>query len=186
MFNSRMSSYPGGFANGVIIRGVPLHVAHPGRVFWVYNGTALLTGQRNGSNGNDGSFNAPFSTVDYAVDQCTASRGDIVFIKPGHAETFAAADGFSIDVAGVAVIGLGAGTLKPQFTLSAATSDVNMSAANTTLYNVALVPSATDVTTASLASWISVTVVEFALPITICSLASPQPVVKPLLFESPA
>ena len=137
MFNSKMSNYPGGFANGVIIRGMPLHIVHPGHVFWVYNGTAMLTGQRGGSNGNDGSFNAPFATVDYAISRCTASRGDIVMVKPGHSETFSAADGFDIDIAGVAVIGLGSGSLRPKFILdTAATADVNISAANCTLYNV--------------------------------------------------
>lgn len=140
-----VSNYPSGFANGITIRGVPLTVAHPGKAFWVYNGTALLPGQRGGSNNNDGTFNSPFSTVDYAVSQCTANRGDIVFVKPGHAETLAAADGFDLDVAGVAVVGLGAGTLMPSFTLSATTSDVNISAANCTLMNVRFVPSTSDV-----------------------------------------
>lgn len=139
------SNYPNGFADGVVIRGVPLHVAYPGKVFWVYNGTALLPNQKNGSNGNDGSFNAPFATVDYAISRCTANRGDIVFVKPGHAESFSAADGFDLDIAGVAVIGLGHGTLAPSFTLANAAADVNVSAANCTLYNVRFVPSVTDV-----------------------------------------
>lgn len=145
MAASSISNYPAGFASGITIRGMPLAVTHPGKVFWVYNGTAVLPGQRGGSNGNKGTFNDPFSTVDYAIDQCTASRGDIVMVKPGHAETFAAADGFSLDVIGVAVVGLGAGTLKPTFTLSAATSDVNISAANCSLVNVRFAGSVTDV-----------------------------------------
>lgn len=140
-----ISNYPTGFANGIAIRGMPLAVCHPGKIFWVYNGTALQPGQKGGSNGNKGTFDAPFSTVDYAVSQCVANRGDIVMIKPGHAETIAAADGFDIDVAGVAVVGLGTGTLKPTFTLSATTSDVNISAANCSLINVRFVPSTSDV-----------------------------------------
>lgn len=140
-----LSNFPNGFANGVTIRGVPLALTHPGRVYWVYNGSALLTNQKAGSDGNKGTFDAPFATVDYAISQCTANRGDVVFVKPGHAETFAAADGFDIDIAGVAVIGLGSGTLMPTFTLSATTSDVNISAANCTLMNVRFVPSTSDV-----------------------------------------
>lgn len=140
-----MTRFPNGFANGIELRGMPLAVTHPGKVFWVYNGTALLPGQRSGSNGNKGTFNEPFATVDYAVSQCTASRGDIVFVKPGHAETISAAAGFAIDIAGVAVVGLGAGTLKPTFTLSAAASDVVISAANCSLVNVRFAPTATDV-----------------------------------------
>jgi hypothetical protein len=145
MSASMLSSYPNGFTHGVVIRGMPLSVNHPGKVFWVYNGTALLPGQRGGSNGNKGTFDSPFATVDYAVSQCVANRGDIVMVKPGHAETFAAADGFDIDVAGVAVVGLGSGTLKPTFTLSATTSDVNISAANCSLVNVRFVPGTSDV-----------------------------------------
>lgn len=140
-----MANYPGGFKDGISIRGVPIAMTHPGRIYWVSNSTAQLPNQKGGSDGNDGSFNAPFATVDYAVSRCTANRGDIIFVKPGHAETFAAADGFALDVAGVAVIGLGTGTLMPTFTLSAAASDVNISAANCTLMNVRFVPSATDV-----------------------------------------
>lgn len=139
-----MTRFPNGFANGIELRGMPLAVTHPGKVFWVYNGTALLPGQKSGSNGNKGTFNDPFATVDYAISQCTASRGDIVFVKPGHAETLAA-DGFDLDVAGVAVVGLGTGTLMPSFTLNATTSDVNISAANCSLVNVRFVPSTSDV-----------------------------------------
>lgn len=145
MFNTGISNYPGGFNSGVVIRGMPLQVVHPGRMFWVYSGSALLPGQRAGSNGNNGTFNAPFATVDYAISQCTASRGDIVMVKPGHSETISAADGFDLDVAGVAVIGLGTGSLIPTFTLSATTSDVNISAANCTMYNLRFEASTSDV-----------------------------------------
>ena len=33
----------------------------------------------------------PFATIDYAVGQCTASQGDIIYVMPGHAETVSAA-----------------------------------------------------------------------------------------------
>lgn len=132
-----MSSFPGGFKDGIVVRGIPLVQSHPGKVFWVYNGSALLAGQKAGSDGNDGSFNAPFSTLDYAIGRCTANRGDVIFVKPGHSETYSAADGFSLDVAGVAVVGLGSGSLKPKFILDTAdTADVNISAANCALVNV--------------------------------------------------
>lgn len=140
-----MTRFPNGFANGIEIRGMPLQVMHPGKVFWVYNGTAILTGQKGGSNGNKGTFNEPFATVDFAVSQCTASRGDIVVVKPGHAETISAAAGFDLDVAGVAVIGLGNGSLMPTFTLSATTSDAKISAANCSLLNCRFIASTSDV-----------------------------------------
>jgi hypothetical protein len=129
------SSYPNGFASGVTIRGVPLMLTNPGKVFWVYNGTALLPGQKGGSDGNKGTFDQPFGTLDYAVSQCVANRGDIVFVKPGHAETIATATALAIDVAGVAVIGLGSGSARPTFNLTATTSTITMSAANCAFWN---------------------------------------------------
>lgn len=130
-----ISNYPNGFADGVLINGLPLTLTNPGKVFWVYNGTALLPGQKGGSNSNKGTFNAPFSTLDYAVSQCTANRGDVVMVKPGHSETIASATALAIDVAGVAVIGLGQGSNRPTFNLTATTSTITMSAANCTFWN---------------------------------------------------
>ena len=34
---------------------------------------------------------APFLTLDYAVSQCTASKGNVVYLMPGHAETISSA-----------------------------------------------------------------------------------------------
>lgn len=130
-----MTNYPGGFAGGVSIRGVPLMLTHPGRVFWVYNGTALGPDCKNGSDSNKGTYNAPFATLDYAVSQCVANRGDIIFIKPGHSETIATATALALDVAGIAVIGLGRGSNRPTFNLTATTSTIAISAANVTFWN---------------------------------------------------
>lgn len=132
-----LSNYPGGFANGISIRGMPLTVSNPGQVFWVYNGTALSAGCRGGSNGNKGTFQSPFSTILYAISQCTANRGDIIFVKPGHAETIADATTLILGVAGVAIIGLGSGAMRPTLTFStAATANIPVTAANVTVYNI--------------------------------------------------
>ena len=133
-----MSNYPGGFADGVMIRGIPLTMAHPGKVFWVGNATAaILPGQKSPSDGNQGTFNDPFSTLDYAIGKCTASRGDIIMVKPGHAENISAASGITVDVAGIAIVGLGTGTLRPKFSfITAATATMVVSAANVSFYNI--------------------------------------------------
>lgn len=132
-----ISNFPNGFAQGVSIRGVPLVQSHPGKVFWVSNASTVLQGQRGGSNGNNGTFDSPFSTVDYAIGQCTAGRGDIIFVKPGHAETLSSAGAIAADVAGVAIIGLGTGSLRPTFTLdTATTTTISVSAANVTFKNL--------------------------------------------------
>lgn len=132
---SSASNFPGGF-NNVTIRGVPITQSHPGQVYWVSNATPTLPGQIGGSDGNPGTFNAPFSTLEYAVSSCTANRGDIIFIKPGHAETISSATALSFDIAGVAIVGLGAGTKRPTFTLdTAATTTIAVSADNVSISN---------------------------------------------------
>lgn len=143
-----MSNYPGGFADGIMIRGVPLTVAHPGKVFWVGNATAaMLPGQKTPSDGNQGTFNDPFSTLDYAIGKCTAGRGDIIMVKPGHAENISAAAGIVVDVAGIAIVGLGNGTLRPKFSFTTATTaDIDITAANCTFYNLEFQANFADVT----------------------------------------
>ena len=132
---SPASNFPGGF-NNVTIRGVPITQSHPGQVYWVSNATPTLPGQIGGSDGNPGTFNAPFSTLEYAISSCTANRGDIIFIKPGHAETISSATALAFDVAGVAIVGLGAGTKRPTFTLgTAATTTIAVSADNISISN---------------------------------------------------
>ena len=129
------SNYPGGF-NNVTIRNVPITQSHPGQVYWVSNTTTVLPGQVGGSDGNPGTFNAPFSTLEYAISRCTANRGDIIFIKPGHAETISTATALAFDIAGVAIVGLGAGTKRPTFTLdTAATTTIAVSADNVSISN---------------------------------------------------
>jgi len=136
-----ISNFPGGFASGVTIRGVPILQTHPGAVFWVDNGTTgLLVGQRGGSNGNKGTFDSPFSTLEYAFSQCETNRGDIIFIKPGHAESIISATALNFDVAGVAVVGLGAGTARPTFTFTTAnTATIPVTANNISVSNVLFV-----------------------------------------------
>lgn len=130
-----LSSYPNGFAQGVMIRGVPLMQTHPGKVFWVYNGTTLDQGHRAGSNGNKGTFDAPFATLDYAVGQCRANKGDVIFIKPGHTETLTATS-VAVDVAGIAIVGLGQGASRPTFNATATASVFPISAANVLVHNL--------------------------------------------------
>lgn len=143
------SNYPAGFANGITIRGMPLLQTYPGQVFWVSNASTVLTGQKGGSNGNKGTFDAPFSTLDYAVGRCTASRGDIIMVKPGHAETVSSATALALDVAGVAIVGLGIGSLRPTFTLdTATTATIGVSAANISMTNCVISANFADIVSA--------------------------------------
>ena len=130
-----ISNYPNGFANGVTIRGIPISQTHPGEVFWVNSSTALAKGGVGGSNGNKGTYQQPFATIDFAIGKCTASRGDIIAVMPGHTETVSAAGTIACDVAGVAILGLGTGTLRPKISFSAAAASITVSAPNVTWKN---------------------------------------------------
>lgn len=137
-----MSNYPNGF-NSVTIRGVPIVQTHPGKVFWVNNSSVAAPNGVTGSDtaGAAGTYKNPYATIDYAIGNCTASRGDIIFVMPGHAETISAAAGIACDVIGIAIIGLGTGTLKPTLTFSTTASDINISVANVTISGLRCVSS---------------------------------------------
>lgn len=141
------SNYPNGFLDGVTIRGVPLQQLHPGEVFWVNNSSVLapVKSALAGSDGNNGSYKEPFSTYDYAIGKCKAGRGDIIVLMPGHAENVSTASGITSDVAGVATVGLGSGSLKPTFTFTAAAASHDITAANLSFYNIDYVANFIDV-----------------------------------------
>lgn len=123
------------FPNGISSFGVPVLPAvgggaASGNVFWV---------DSSGSSGPGGTFKNPFPTLALAFDRCTANNGDVIYVKEGHSETFSAADGTDFDVAGVSVIGLGRGALRPKLIFdTAATADMNISAANIFFSNFVL------------------------------------------------
>lgn len=132
-----IANYEGGFSDGVTIRGVPISVTHPGKVFWVSNSSVQLPNQKGGSDSNDGKFNAPFSTITKALSMCVDGRGDVIMVKPNHAESVSAAAGLDLNKDGVAIIGLGLGTSRPTITLDTAnTATVAVSADNVSVKNV--------------------------------------------------
>jgi hypothetical protein len=102
----------------------------PGNHFFVDSGTG-----KNSNNGRD--WTSPLATIEAAIGKCTANNGDIIWVAPGHTETISAAAGIVFDVAGVTVIGLGNGTLRPKIVLgTATTADIDVTAANVTIRNV--------------------------------------------------
>lgn len=89
---------------------------HPGTIFFVdsVTGTNAATRGLNPDNA--------LATIDYAVGLCTANKGDTIYVAPGHTEAVVAANGIDFDVAGITVIGLGSGALKPTITLGTLTT----------------------------------------------------------------
>jgi len=131
-----MSTFPYGFGNGVSIRNMPFAQTQGGQIFWVYNGSALPPTGRPGSDNNRGTFDAPFASIAGALTACVANRGDILMVKPGHAESITAATLLDINVAGVQIVGLGTGALRPTLTLSGATAaTLTISGAGASLRN---------------------------------------------------
>ena len=76
-----------------------------------------------------------FSTIDGAINACTASQGDTIYVLPGHTETLADATSLVPDTVGVSIIGLGRGSDRPTLTLSATGSNIPISGANCVLEN---------------------------------------------------
>ncbi len=124
------SHYPSGFANGVSIRGLPILNTYGGNVFWVDSGA--------GGDGNPGTEKQPFGTIDYAIGRCTASNGDVIMVKAGHTETISAASGIDLDVIGVSIVGLGAGSLRPTLNFTATASTLTMAAADCSIQGLLL------------------------------------------------
>lgn len=90
-----------------------------------------------------------FATIDAAIGACTANAGDTIFVLPGHTEAVTATS-IALDVAGVSIIGLGSGAMKPTLTFGATDSAINVTAANGKFQNLRLTAGIGDVVTAFL------------------------------------
>lgn len=90
-----------------------------------------------------------FATIDEAIGACTANAGDTIYVLPGHTEAITSGS-IALDVAGVSIIGLGSGSLKPSLTFGATDSKISVTAANGTFKNLRLVAGVADIVTAFL------------------------------------
>ena len=93
-----------------------------GNIYYVDSGAAVASDEV----GAGRSPSTPFATIDFAIGQCTANNGDVIYGMPGHAEAVIAAGGLDVDVAGISIIGLGVGNNRPTITLGTdAAADVD-------------------------------------------------------------
>lgn len=107
---------------------------------WVHSGTGVDATTK-------GTFDAPYATLDYAIGTCVASRGDVIMIKEGHAETITGAGGIAGDVAGIRIIGLGHNRSRPRFLMDgAATVTFTISANNISVSNCIFAAGHADIT----------------------------------------
>ena len=120
-----ITNYP----NGVSSFGMPLIGMTTGNVWFVHS---------SGSNGNSGTdADNPFADIDYAIGRCTADKGDIIFVMPGHTETLTAAGAIDCDVAGISIIGLGTNRSRPTISVSTTAGvDIDIDAENIVIDNL--------------------------------------------------
>jgi hypothetical protein len=91
----------------------------PGNQYYVDSGV--------GSSANDGkTWGKTLDTVKNALAKVTASNGDVIWVAPGHTETIDSATDLAINKAGVTIIGLGNGSLRPTFTFSSTDNGANI------------------------------------------------------------
>ncbi|HUX15239.1 MAG TPA: hypothetical protein VMW52_02135 [Phycisphaerae bacterium] len=109
-----------------------------GDIWWVGSEeTAAEDGAGFGRNPD-----APFATLAYAIDLVAA--GDTMFLMPGHNEGLADAQ-IDIAVAGLRIIGLGTGTLRPRIDFDHGNASINVGACNVEIRNIRLQPAITTV-----------------------------------------
>ena len=128
------------FPNGITSFGAPVL---PETSAGLVCGDVYFVGATAGANWiagvNDpvyGTLTAPFATIKYAITQCTANNGDVFYVLPGHTETISGAGTITVNVAGISIIGLGNGNLRPTLTWSATASSILITAANVTIKNI--------------------------------------------------
>lgn len=134
-----MAHYNQGFGKqGVSIRGMPVLNSYGGNVHWVDSG---------GSSNGAGNFQRPWTSIDTAVGQCTANNGDIIMVKPGHAESVTAAAGLDLDVAGITILFLGNDNDRGTITFSGVVgADMDVDAADITMIGARFVMGLDNVT----------------------------------------
>jgi hypothetical protein len=131
----KISSYIAAYGNSVLTGLPPAILQGDGYIFFVNNGSAAAADTVATNNGH--TWALPFSSIDYAIGQCSGSTPDIILVAPGHTEALVAAKGIVCDVAGVYILGVGYGTLRPLITFGTATTvDMDIDAANVTFDNV--------------------------------------------------
>lgn len=112
----------------------------PGSVFFVNSSTG------SDASGCGRSTAYPCDTIDYAIGLTTASAGDVIYVMPGYVEDGDSTEIFDADVAGISIIGLGTGDLRPRLDFNYATDYVSIGAAGVTIKNIIFRPGVTSTT----------------------------------------
>lgn len=121
-----------------------------GHVYWVKETTSadydnfIKERQVQYENGKFSVYN----TLDAALNACVANAGDVILISPDYTETVTAVK--TITKAGVSIIGLGEGMLRPTITGNGTIDVFSVEAANVTIENIIFPAPETDNQTADI------------------------------------
>lgn len=121
--------------NGLKVYGMPVMPGNPlippttGKFFFVNSGVGLDTNL-----GTNPAF--PLATIAAAIALCTDSKGDVIIVMAGHAESISGAAAIAVNKIGITIVGLGNSTLRPTITLHTTATTIAISAANVTLRNL--------------------------------------------------
>lgn len=112
-----------------------------GNVYYVCS----VTGSDN-SSGQD--ITMPKASIDSAIGMCTASKGDIIFVLPGHSESYTTTGTkLTGDVVGITIIGIGEGSNRPTISFGHTGTTTVISSANITIANILFVTAVDSVVT---------------------------------------
>lgn len=115
---------------------------NPGQTFFVDSTHPAAANAAGGGRSPD----APLETIDYAIGLCQANQGDRIVVMPAHAESkTASGDLFTLDVAGVEIVGLRSGGLMPTLTLGHASATCSITAANCRIRGLKVIADTADV-----------------------------------------
>jgi len=103
-------------------------------------GAAWFVDSTNGAATNGGTgWDDALDTIDGAVNKCTASADDIIYVAPYHTENLAADSAIDIDQAGVTVFGIRRGRNMPTLVATHVDGDCKLAAAGVTIQNLRFV-----------------------------------------------
>jgi len=118
----------------------------------VPSGNIFYVDSENGTDDTNhgiGPGSQAFDTIEYALSQCTANNGDVLYVAAGHTETVETDGGLALDIAGVSIIGLGRYDTRPKIVLdTSAAAAVTVTAADVLLQNFVIEASFADITNA--------------------------------------
>lgn len=138
-----MSSIPNTLSRyGAVVRNIPL-MNPAAKFFLVGPSAANWYADLIGAYGPDESGgNRAFATLTACLADANvvASRGDVIFLLPGFTQTISSATAITISLAGIKIVGIGDGNLRPKITIDTAnTSTINVTANGVSFTNVVFV-----------------------------------------------